>query len=176
MGIGILVCGLNGVGKSTFGRALAAQLKFHFIDSEELFFSSADPDSPYSAPRPRAEAIAVLERTLEDCDNFVLAAVKGDYGSRTVSEYRCVVLLEAPGEIRMRRVVDRSFQRFGERMLPGGDLYEQELNFFAAVSNRDERYVLDWVRNLNCPMIRVDGTRTIEENLAFVMESVKGLF
>ena len=37
--MGILICGLNGVGKSTIGRILAQRLTYAFIDSEELFFS-----------------------------------------------------------------------------------------------------------------------------------------
>ncbi len=36
--MGILICGLNGVGKSTIGRILAQRLTYAFIDSEELFF------------------------------------------------------------------------------------------------------------------------------------------
>ena len=32
MGIGIQICGLNGCGKSTLGRALAEKIGFHFID------------------------------------------------------------------------------------------------------------------------------------------------
>ena len=33
MGIGIQICGLNGCGKSTLGRALAEKIGFHFIDN-----------------------------------------------------------------------------------------------------------------------------------------------
>ena len=44
MGIGIMVCGLNGCGKSTLGKALAQELGFHFIDNEYLFFSGIEMD------------------------------------------------------------------------------------------------------------------------------------
>ena len=67
MGTGIIICGLNGAGKSTLGRALAEKLDFHFIDIEELFFTGADPDHPYTNPRPRREAekaFAYYERIL----------------------------------------------------------------------------------------------------------------
>ena len=60
MGTGIIICGLNGAGKSTLGRALAEKLDFHFIDIEELFFTGADPDHPYTNPRPRREAEGLL--------------------------------------------------------------------------------------------------------------------
>lgn len=43
MGIGIIVCGLNGTGKSTLGKALVEKLNFHFIDNENLYFPKTDP-------------------------------------------------------------------------------------------------------------------------------------
>ena len=39
MGIGIQICGLNGCGKSTLGKALAEKIDFHFIDNENLYFA-----------------------------------------------------------------------------------------------------------------------------------------
>lgn len=42
MGTGIIICGLNGVGKSTLGKALAEKLHFHFIDNEDLYFPKTD--------------------------------------------------------------------------------------------------------------------------------------
>ena len=40
--MGILICGLNGVGKSTLGKALADRLEYQFIDNEDLFFPKTD--------------------------------------------------------------------------------------------------------------------------------------
>ena len=50
MKTGILVCGLNGSGKSTLGRALAQALGFTFLDSEDVFFSKADPNTCQKRP------------------------------------------------------------------------------------------------------------------------------
>ncbi len=41
----------------------------------------------------------------------------------------------------MQRVKKRSFQKFGNRMLSGGDLYEQEEKFFRLVESRDENII-----------------------------------
>ena len=38
MGIGIQICGLNGCGKSTLGKALAERIGFYFIDNEFFVF------------------------------------------------------------------------------------------------------------------------------------------
>lgn len=50
-------------------------------------------------------------------------------------------------------------------MLPGGDLYEPEESFFDFVKSRTENTVEEWVHSLRCPVIRVNGTNSIEENV-----------
>lgn len=54
-------------------------------------------------------------------------------------------------------------------MLSGGDLYGQEENFFRFVESRDENIVEEWVKYLKCPVIRIDGTKPIEENVDFII-------
>lgn len=165
MARGIQVCGLNGCGKSTLGRALAQKIGFHFIDNEELFFTRNAADEPYQNPRSRAEVEKLLMEEVRRHGDFVFAAVKGDYGSAILPLYRYAVLIEVPKEIRLRRVRDRSFQKFGGRMKPGGDWYESEEVFFQTAAARPEDYAESWVRTLPCPVVVVDGTRPVEENV-----------
>ena len=47
-------------------------------------------------------------------------------------------MIDVPKDIRIQRVKNRSFEKFGDRMLSGGDLYEQEEKFFALVQSRAE--------------------------------------
>ena len=166
MATGIILCGLNGTGKSTLGRALAARLGFHFIDNERLFFPDA---AAYAHPRSREEVERLLLQEVQDSGNFVFAAVRGDYGQAILPFYTLAVLLEVPKEQRAQRVRARSYQKFGARMLPGGDLYEQEEGFFRMAQGREEAYVEGWVQSLRCPVLRVDGTRPVLENLEYLL-------
>ena len=76
--MGILICGLNGCGKSTLGRQLAERLGYRFIDNEDLYFPKDDPSYLYSSPRSREEVVRQLEELIEKDRRFVFAAVKGD--------------------------------------------------------------------------------------------------
>ncbi|MBS5725940.1 MAG: AAA family ATPase [Clostridiales bacterium] len=172
MGTGIIVCGLNGSGKSTLGKALAEKLNFHFIDNENLFFPKVNLNYIYAASRSREEAEKILINEVKLHENFVFAAVKGDYGEEIFPFYKYAVCIDVPKEIRLQRIRNRSFQKFGNRMLPGGDLYEQEKAFFDMASSRSEQYVEEWIQTLHCPTIRVDGTKPIEENLTLIMEQI----
>lgn len=69
-----------------------------------------------------------------------------DSKARIISVFRSFFFLCAK-DIRMQRVRNRSFQKFGERMLLGGDLHEQEEKFFDFVKSRPENTVEEWVKS-----------------------------
>lgn len=129
MGTGILVCGLNSAGKSTLGKALAEKLHFYFIYDEELYFSKTDSDYIYASPCTHEEAEKRLFHKMQAHKNFVLASVKGDYGALFYPFIQYTIWIDTPKDIRLQRVKNRSFQKFGSRILPGGDLYEKEKRF-----------------------------------------------
>lgn len=174
MGTGVVVCGLNGAGKSTLGRALAEKLNYHFIDNENLYFPKKDPNYLFASPRTREEVEKELLKEIISHENFVFASVKGDYGEEVLPFFQYAIVIDVPKEIRMKRVRERSFEKFGERMQPGGDLYEREERFFAMVNSRPEDYVEEWIHSVKCQIIRVDGTKSIEENLEFIMAGMEG--
>lgn len=174
MGTGIQICGLNGCGKSTLGKALAERMGFHFIDNEHLYFSRTHTDEPYINPRPRAEVIRILMEEVRRHPDFVFSAVKGDYGEEIIPLYSYVVVIEVPKDIRLQRVRNRSFQKFGYRMLEGGDLHSQEEAFFKLVESRQDEDIENWLQKVSCPIIRVNGTKPIADNVEYILRAIDG--
>lgn len=166
---GILMCGLNGAGKSTLGKALAERLGFYFIDNEDLYFPKTDPGYLYAVSRTQEEVEKLLLQEVTAHETFVFAAVHGNYGEAVYPFFHYAVLLQVPREVRMERVRSRSFQKFGSRMLPGGDLHEREERFFDFVRCRAEDTVEKWIPCLRCPVMRLDGTRPVEENIDHII-------
>lgn len=105
--------------------------------------------------------------------NFVFASVKGDYGKSDYSLYKFAILIDVPKEIREQRVKNRSFQKFGKRMLPGGDYHKQEEAFFDFTKSRAENTVKEWAQTLSCPILQVNGTKSIEENTKVIIEHLQ---
>ena len=161
---GICICGLNGSGKTTLGSVLAKKLDFYHVDVENYYFSS--DDIAYTSPRDRETVKAEILSDIRTHGHFVLTAVKGDMGAEIVSHYRMVVVLQAPQDIRTERVARRSQERFGARMLPGGDLYEKESRFLRFVAERTEAPIEAWLSTLSCPILRLCGTDPPEQNAA----------
>lgn len=173
MGTGIQICGLNGCGKSTLGKALAEKIGFHFIDNENLYFDRSQQNEPYTNPRSQEEVERLLLTQVSEHPDFIFSAVRGNYGKEIIPMYNYVIVVEVPKEIRSRRVRNRSFQKFGSRMLKGGDLYEQEEAFFRIIEARQDDYVENWLKSVICPIIRIDGTKPIEENVEFIIRMIK---
>ena len=77
----------------------------------------------------------------------------------------------------MERLRQREHARFGERILPGGDMYETSQAFLAWAASYDEggldirsRQRHDqWLSMLPCPILCFEGESTIEEHLAVLM-------
>lgn len=172
MGTGIQICGLNGCGKSTIGKALAQRIGFHFIDNEYLYFSGRAENEPYANPRTQTEVERLLMDEVSAHPDFVFSAVKGDYGKDIARMYDYVVVIEVPEKIRLRRVRNRSFRKFGSRMLPGGDLYDREEEFFRMVESRKDQYIENWLQKVNCPIIRIDGTKPVDENVENIIRAI----
>ena len=167
--MGILICGLNGTGKSTVGRMLADRMGYEFIDNEDLFFPKADPLYMFSNSRSEEEVIRLLEESIRKNNRFIFAAVRGSYGDKLIASLDYIVLIEVPKQIRSQRVRDRSYQRFGDRILPGGDLYDKESKWFSLTDSRPDAYVTDWLETVDCPVIRIDGTLPVKDNVDYLV-------
>ncbi len=166
---GIAIVGLNGSGKTTLGRALADALGYFRIDVEDYYFPA---EGAFDAPRDRDEVERLMLADIEKHGNFVLSAVCADFAS-IEKYYDLVVYLEAPKDLRMDRIRQRSVDRFGERVLPGGDLYESEENFYAFAANRKPEKVEKWLENVRCQIIKLDSTKSTNYLVAEFMKIYK---
>lgn len=170
----IIICGGNGSGKSTLGKALADAMGIKFMDNEDYYFPKSGLGYKYDYALTREEFIPTLQNDMEQAEEWIFASVKGNYGERIESMFTHAILIDVPKEVRMQRVWDRSYNKFGDKILPGGELYEREQKFFDMVKSRPDDYAEEWVSNLSCPVIRVDGVKSVDENVELLAAALSG--
>ena len=105
-------------------------------------------------------------------DNLILAAVRGNYSKEIEAMFTYAVYVSVPKEIRMKRVRERSYKKFGDRMLEGGDLYEKEKSFFDMIEKRSDKTVTDWLDTMDIPVIAIDGTQDTENIVAEIISKL----
>ena len=175
----IHILGASGSGTTTLGRALAARLQCSHFDTDDYFWLPTDP--PYTHQRERTERQQLLMDDLTVQDSWVVSGSLCGWGDVAIPLFELVVFLSIPPDIRMERLRRREHERFGEQILPGGDMYEQSQAFLAwaasyeegGVDIRSRRRHEHWLGTLPCPILCFEGAYTIEEQLAVLMVEIE---
>ena len=155
MANGIILCGLNGCGKTTLGRLVAERLGWRALDVEPYWFPSAEN---YGESRAREEVQALLLADLERSEGFVFSSVNCSWGEVIERHFCLAVYLAAPKEVRLERIRQRERLRFGERVLEGGDLYASQQRFHVFAEGRSEEPILAALQTLSCPVLKLNAT------------------
>jgi adenylate kinase family enzyme len=172
------ILGASGSGMTALGRALAERLQCPHFDTDDYFWLPTDP--PFTHQRARTERQRLLMDDLTAHDSWVVSGSLCGWGDVAIPLFELVVFLSIPPDIRMARLRQREHERCGERILPGGDMYEKSQQFFAWAASYDEggldirsRQMHDhWLRTLPCPILCFEGEYTIEEHLAVLMVEI----
>ncbi len=175
---GIAIVGLNGSGKSTLAHAFARTYGYLEMDVEDYYFphqsesrrmllDGLSPDIPPDAvPFALSKSREEVEKTIlaHMCAHpkFVLSGVHLHWSTEILCRIRLVCRVHTPKEVRLCRIRDRDIRRFGERVLPGGDMYHRQCAFYEMAAGRDEDMVDDSIGGY--PVLELDGTMPVEEN------------
>lgn len=187
---GIAIFGLNGGGKSTLAHALAKQIDYFEMDMEDYYFpeqresrkgalDNADiietehlGELPFSNPRTKSEVQDAVLEDIKKHPKFILSGVTMNWCEDILSHIDIAFWIQTPLKERLKRIQAREEKRFGSRVLEGGDMYEQQREFRKVVENRDIKTVEECAKKFKCPVIVLDGTLPVNQNLARVVSIV----
>ncbi len=185
---GIAIMGLNGCGKSTLAHTISKKLGFYEIDVEDYYFPEQKDsrqaileqkydveckykgEIPYSVSCSKTEVQEMIRKDIERHPQFVIAGVTMNWEEDILSAIDIVFILEVPGEERVKRVQQREEIRFGSRVMPGGDMYEQQKEFRDIIANKSDQSVEESANKIQCRKVKLDGTKSIDHNVSVVMK------
>ena len=174
----IHIFGASGSSTTTLGRALAEHLRCPHFDTDTYFWMPTEP--PFTQHRERPLRERLLMEDLTAYHGWVLSGSLCGWGDIAMSLFTLVVFLWIPRDLRMGRLYHRERERYGERMMPGGDMYEQSqafLQWAAAydggdVTMRSRALHEQWLRTLPCPIVRIEGDNTTQEKINMLMTTM----
>lgn len=175
MARGIIIFGSSGSGTTTIGREVAKKLGFEHYDLDDYLWLK-DTELPFTKTRPRDELTKLLMDNISCFPNFVMSGSMDSYNAPFVPLFDLAVLNSVPTETRIQRVNSRELARYGNRILPGGDMYEGHQNFLKLIRSYDTDGPMcrktheKWAATLPCPVLYTDGTDALKENVAKIVK------
>lgn len=165
----IHIFGASGSGTSTLAQAIGDRTGFRWVDTDAYYWLPAEP--AFTAKRPPEERLQLMAQAIDEAENAVVSGSLVGWGDPLMERFTLAVRLELPKDVRMDRLWRRELSRYGDRVLPGGDMYEQSQAFLAWAAAYEDgqpplrsRAMHDaWQEKLACPLLILDSTRPVEE-------------
>lgn len=171
----IHIFGASGTGASTLGAALARSLPHTHLDGDDYFWIEK-----FSEAREPGERRVLLKEDLMEKEHTILSGAICGWGDELKHFFDFVVFLYVPQEVRLKRLAEREFARYGNAVLPGGNRYEQSHAFLnwaslydsAGMEVRSQTLHEHWMSDLQCPILRIKGEHTTSERVAMVLNEL----
>ncbi|WP_042221811.1 ATP-binding protein [Oceanobacillus manasiensis] len=168
----IHIMGASGVGTSILGFSLSKVLPHTYLDTDDYFWTTK-----FTKQREVPERRRLLEKDLSRNENYILSGAVCGWGDKFKSYFDLVIFLWIPQDIRLERLQQREFQRYGNEVLAGGSKYEQSKTFLewaslydsAGLEVRSKSLHEHWMADLSCPILKIEGDYTVNERVDIVL-------
>jgi len=170
------IVGASGSGTTTLGENLGKALNWRHFDTDNYFWLATEP--PYLKQTLVPERLAAMDRDLSKYETWVLSGSLCGWGDGLIPYFDLVIFLYIPGQLRLDRLAKREFERYGPKIKVGGDRHQQHLEFIEWASKYDEGGMEvrskvkheEWLNQLTCPVLRIEGDVTVDEKLKLVKQ------
>lgn len=174
----IHIFGAAGSGTSTLGEALANELLYSHLDTDDYFWLNK-----FTHMREIDDRKKLLKEDLLKYERSVLSGALCGWGDSFKSYFDLVIFLWIPQKVRLERLQQREFKRYGNEILAGGSKHKQYKEFMdwaslydsAGMEVRSKILHENWLDNLACPVLRIEGNYTVQERVAITLEYLRSM-
>jgi adenylate kinase family enzyme len=175
----IHITGASGSGTTSLGRAVADALAIPHHDTDDYFWQPTTP--PYRNKRDIAARLRLMREMFLERADWVLSGSLEGWGNPVVPYLNLVVFVTTPTALRIQRLRAREATHFGaDAVAPGGWRNKEFEEFVEWASHYDEgdregRTLAGhqvWLAALPCHVLRLDGSRPLQELVAEVSSAL----
>jgi len=175
----IHILGGSGSGTSTLGKEIESKLNYVHFDVDDYFWVPKNP--PFVKKREIEERKKLLMNDILNAEKCVITGSLCGWGDVFIPIFDLIIRIEIPTEMRIERIKKREYERFGNRILQGGDMYyihqkflEWAKSYDTADINTRSKVLHDcWLKNIYCKKYVVDGTKPLTEKIDFIEDIIK---
>ena len=168
-------------GTSTLGKLIGEKYNIPWFDTDEIFWIKTNP--PFTTKRERNERIKILKEMFKENSSLVLSGSAMEWGD-FIKDYLDVIIYKyVIQEIRIKRLLAREKERYGNRIEIGNDMYEIHKEFIewnkkyetGGMEMRSRKKELSWISDVNCKIIKLEQDKKPEEELKIVSEEIENM-
>jgi uridine kinase len=175
----INIFGASGSGVTTMGQALSKKLDYSYFDSDHYFWFLSDP--PFTERRPPEERNALINKEMAGKEHWILGGSVINWNNNW--QFDLSVFLYIPQELRLQRLKDREYERYGdiiytykERNRLYNEFIEWARGYDELITNsRSLHSHKNWMNNLKTPLLVIEGDTTIEGRVEAVLKKIEEL-
>ena len=172
---GIMIIGPSGSGKTTLGKLVAKELEYPYFDVDDYIWRQ-DTEKPYTVMYSREEKISRLTDAVSKHEKFVMAGSMSSFHDAFDDMFEMMVLLYVDPVTRVKRVHNRAIERFGNRVLEGGDMFDSHMKFleynraYESDGSPNLKEQRKWMDSLSCVKMELDGTKELADNIKQIVD------
>ncbi|GAB5524154.1 MAG: AAA family ATPase [Roseivirga sp.] len=174
----IHILGASGSGTTTLGQALGKQ-GWHHLDADDYYWVKTDP--PFQEKVPVDLRNKNITQDFLAADNVVISGSMFSWGEQWKRAFDLVIFLQLDPELRMKRLRAREVERYGQALLDDPAIKSGSEAFLNWAEQYDKGTFTgrslalheQWLSDLACPVLRLDGAATLEENVRLVLQQAQ---
>lgn len=172
----IHIFGASGSGTTTLGKKICEELGYTLMDTDEYFWMPTNPK--FTQKRPKKERIELMKHDINKSENVVISGSLTDWGDELIPYFTLAIRIEMKQSVRIERLVKREKERYGSRIEPDGDMYQQHIEFVewaksydnGGLDIRSKAMHDELEKSFPCKILYLDGENNFEENFEKVLE------
>ncbi|RMD00461.1 shikimate kinase [Clostridium autoethanogenum] len=174
MARGIIIFGSSGSGKTTLGKLVAKKFDFPYFDIDDYIWRK-DTDKPFTVMYTHEEKINRLMTDISKGTHFVMAGSMDSFNPPFVPLFDLAIHITASIDTRISRINKREYEVYGERIMKGGDMYEEHCRFLDNSARYDTdgspcmRTHAQWANSLPCKVLQLNGDEDLNKNAEIIV-------
>ncbi len=174
--------GASGTGVTTLGEALNSTLGLPYFDTDDYFWEASDP--PFTVRRPPAVRDALLARDLAQVPAWIVGGSIVGWGAQWLAAFDLVVFLWLPPALRLQRLRQREYTRYGTRISADPAQAARTQAFLEWAAGYDDSSTggtrtlanhEQWLGQFACPVLELRGDLSVAARLDAVQSRLRDL-
>ncbi|NRA66984.1 MAG: hypothetical protein HRU19_21020 [Pseudobacteriovorax sp.] len=165
----IHILGASGSGTTSLGKALAERFQLTHFDSDDYYWQKTDP--PFRQKNSVEDRHKSLLGDMAGLVGWILSGSMDSWSDPFRPLFDAVLYIQSDANNRVKRLREREFGEYGDRVKEGGDMFDEHESFIkwayqydkGELDGRSRKRHQEWMKTLNCPILSIRNDGVFEE-------------